>query len=524
MSSVVEEVPAPIRRRKLPLFGVDWPALVTAAFALAVLAWSVFELEHAATGIAERSLSFGSTPAILFAPEDPSAIRGTVVVAHGFAGSQPLMRSIALTLAGNGYRAITFDFVGHGRNPETLTGALMQETGAARNLLLQLETVIAEARNLDPTRPILLLGHSMASDVVIRAGKRDPSIAAVAAISMFSDQVETAAPRNLLIVSGEWEGFLRDQARRHLPERGVEGQTYGAHSDGTARRAVVGPAVEHLGILYSETALVEIVDWYDQSLNLPMRDGVDARNLGPAVLLAVAAIVSLMFPLSRLLPRLVRPAAERKALPKRRLLLALGVPTILTPLVLWPVPTDVLDVMVADYLALHFALFGLLLYGTVTRLYPEGAPGPAVTRRLLALIVVFTGFAVTAFGSAIHAYGANFALTGERWLVFAAILVGTFSFCLAEEHIIRRQGASGWRYLFTKGAFLLSLFGAIALDLQSLFFLIIILPVMVVIFTIHTLYSHWLGSRSGSTLLPATLNAVTYAWALAATFPILSGA
>ena len=522
MSSILETPTAGIGRAAA--LGIGWPALVTACVALALLAVSVFQLEQAEQGIAERPMTIGTTPAHLFEPANCASVRGTVVVAHGFAGSQPLMRSIALTLAGNGYRAITFDFLGHGRHPQSLTGALMQERGAAQNLLSQLETVIAEARALDPASPILLLGHSMASDIVVRAGQRDSDIAAVAAISMFSDQVAPASPRNLLMVSGEWEGFLRDQAIVHLPDQGIEGQTYGTHDDGTARRAAVGPSVEHLGILYSETALDEIVDWYDASLGLPVRDGIDARNLGPWVLLAVAAIVALVYPISRLVPRLSDPLVGQETIPLRQLFVAVALPTVMTPLLLWPVPTDVMDVMVADYLALHFAIFGLLLYGAVAKLVPTVAPrGNGMSPQLLGFTLALTVLVLMGFGSAIDAYGANFALAGARWPVFIAILIGTLAFCLAEEHVIRRTGASGARYLITKGAFLLSLIAAIALDLHSLFFLIIILPVIVVIFTIHTLYSHWLGSRSGSVVLPATVNAVMYAWALAATFPLVSG-
>ncbi|WP_300971742.1 alpha/beta fold hydrolase [Thiocapsa sp.] len=44
------------------------------------------------------------------------ACRPVVVIAHGFAGSRQMMQAYAVTLARNGYLAVTFDFPGHGRN------------------------------------------------------------------------------------------------------------------------------------------------------------------------------------------------------------------------------------------------------------------------------------------------------------------------------------------------------------------------------------------------------------------------
>ena len=55
-------------------------------------------------------------PATVFRPASgpPGPV---VVIAHGFAGSQQLMRSFAATLARNGYVAVTFDFAGHAAIP-----------------------------------------------------------------------------------------------------------------------------------------------------------------------------------------------------------------------------------------------------------------------------------------------------------------------------------------------------------------------------------------------------------------------
>ena len=56
---------------------------------------------------------------------------------------------------------------------------------------------------------IALLGHSMASDIIVRQAIADERVAATVAISMFSEAVTSDKPRNLLIITGAWEGFLR---------------------------------------------------------------------------------------------------------------------------------------------------------------------------------------------------------------------------------------------------------------------------------------------------------------------------
>jgi pimeloyl-ACP methyl ester carboxylesterase len=85
---------------------------------LAILA-AFWKLNSARDGLSIGHESAGSTPVTIF--KLASAKPGpAIVIAHGFAGSQQLMQPFALTLARNGYVAVTFDFLGHGRNPEPI--------------------------------------------------------------------------------------------------------------------------------------------------------------------------------------------------------------------------------------------------------------------------------------------------------------------------------------------------------------------------------------------------------------------
>jgi hypothetical protein len=137
------------------------------------------------------------------------------------------------------------------------TQLLMDEIGRVTDAVL-------EATGAAPR--VALLGHSMASDIVVRQGIRDERVEAIVGISLFSQAVTEAEPRNLLIINGGLEGMLREAALEVMAPLGVgEGETVGTPGDGFARRAVSSPFVEHVGVLYAATGLEEARAWLDQS-------------------------------------------------------------------------------------------------------------------------------------------------------------------------------------------------------------------------------------------------------------------
>ena len=81
----------------------------------------LFQLQQGAEGLSITKTSVGKTPLTIFKLQS-TAPAPIVVIAHGFAGSQQLMQPFAETLARNGYIAVTFDFLGHGRNPAPMRG------------------------------------------------------------------------------------------------------------------------------------------------------------------------------------------------------------------------------------------------------------------------------------------------------------------------------------------------------------------------------------------------------------------
>jgi alpha-beta hydrolase superfamily lysophospholipase len=138
------------------------------------------------------------------------------VVAHGFAGSRQIMQAYSLHLAQSGYRVLAFDLEGHGRNPRPMSGDVTSVDGTTALLVAETRAVIAAARALPQAGPVVASGHSMATDIIIRAAiaerEQGNPVAAVVAISMFSEAVTATEPMRLLAISGEWESRLRQAA------------------------------------------------------------------------------------------------------------------------------------------------------------------------------------------------------------------------------------------------------------------------------------------------------------------------
>jgi len=521
------------------LVGVAAVLAIMAITAALVLLWS------AEAGVEIEREWLGPTPVTVHRPD--SQLRAefagqwqtdrlgglpVVLISHGFAGSQQLMEAFAYFLARNGFLAVAFDYYGHGRNLEPLAGDVTQVEGATRFLLDQTREVADWALSLPGAgQGFALLGHSMASDIVVRYAGEDPRVDATVAVSMFSPAVTATSPDNLLIVVGGLEGFLKDEALRAVglvTENPEAGEPYGRFSDGSARQAVFAPGVEHVGVLYSETSLLETVDWLNRTFGrAPVALVGEAGSRGPAILLLFAGLVLLAWPLSKLLPRVVEPVLGLN--PRwRELLPAALVPAVATPLLLAAFPADFLGVLVGGYLAVHFALYGLITaaFCIRIRLRRESSTRSSGHRRA-ALVFVAAGFATLyaagAIGLAMDLYVTSFAVTAPRLPLLALMLGGTLIYFLADEWLTRGPSVPRGAHLLTRVCFLLSLGLAVALSFEGLFFLLIIAVVIIPYFVVYGLIGGWVYRRTGDPLVSALTSAVAFGWALAVVFPQMSG-
>lgn len=481
-------------------------AVLVVGLILGLLA--VIQLERARIGVERVVLAAGTTPATLYQSADEGPL---VVVAHGFAGSRQLMEAFSLTLARAGYRVVAFDFEGHGRNPVPMSGDVNAIEGTTARLVDETRAVIAAAREVTGyAGPVALVGHSMASDVVVRVGLAEGNVAAVVAVSMFSQAVTATQPDGLLIVTGQWEPHLRNvalEAVGAVQMGAVEDETV---SNGiVTRRAVVAPFVEHVGVLYSTVSLRETRDWLAERLPVRAPEAAVA-TIGPWISVLMAATVLLTWPLAGLLGPRQAPVA---AVSRTMFWAVLIGPAVVAPVVATQVQLDLLPVMVADTLAVMLALYGAL---QLIALRALGVRFGGLDWRALALLMAW---GLVVFGLALDRYAASFVPIPARLPIIAALAVGTLPFMLADALITQGGQARLWRRIAARMAVFVALGIAVALDPERLFFLVIIFPVLILFFVVHGLMGRWVGQHGGALAAGLGLGLIL-AWALGVSFPM----
>jgi len=502
-----------------------WRLIVAVAAALAT-AFGLFELHNASSGLSITQTTVDQTPVTIFRPPG-TAPSPVVVIAHGFAGSQQLMQPFAETLARNGYVVVTFDFLGHGRNPVPMRGDIAEGRTITAGLLNELGQVATYARNLPGSDGrMAVLGHSMASDIVVRFAQAHPDVEATVAVSVFSPVVTATSPRNLLVIVGALEpSMLRNEGYRIVDQaaggNAVAGKTYGSFADGTARRLVLARGVEHIGVLYSHDSMLESLRWMNAAFGRGQAGFIDSR--GGWLGLTFLGIIALAWPLSSLLPT-ASPTLAGASLAWRPLLIAALAPALLTPLVLWKLPTDFLPILLGDYLALHFLLYGamtaaLLLY--LQRGKNDPFTASASWRRIAVAAAATAGYNIAAFGLPLDAYVFSFLPIPARIPLIAAIACGTLPYFIADEWLTRGARGRIGAYALTKICFLISLGLAVALNPMKLFFLVIIVPAILLLFLAFGLISRWSYDATHHPLPGAIANAAVFAWAVSVTFPMI---
>jgi pimeloyl-ACP methyl ester carboxylesterase len=173
-----------------------------------LIAVSVFVLEGARSGVEVTQITVGETPVTAYAQD--GADGPVIVIAHGFAGSSQMMQGYALPLAKAGYRVFAFDFLGHGRHPVPMSGDVNAIEGTTRLLVAQTLAVMEAVG--DGSAPVGLLGHSMATDVLVRVAQESDSAGPMVLLSAFSQEITVTHPDNLLLLVGAWEPGLREFA------------------------------------------------------------------------------------------------------------------------------------------------------------------------------------------------------------------------------------------------------------------------------------------------------------------------
>jgi hypothetical protein len=191
-----------------------------------------------------------------------------------------------------------------------------------------------------------------------------------------------------------------------------------------------------------------------------------------------------------------------------------GVPALATPLLLAPFDTRFLPVLVADYLALHLAVYGALTLALAAWV------GALPARRGWAFGLGLAAYGLLVFGGAMDRYVASFVPVAGRLPIMAVILPGAILAMLADAVLLEAGRARLWRRWTARFLFLASLGLAVALDFERLFFLLIILPVILLFYLSFGLMGGWVGRRTGSVAAMGLGLGIILGWSLGVTFPM----
>ncbi len=504
-------------------FGVGNAALALVCVAAIVVC--AYQIQAAGNGIARETLTVGGTPVEIFRPSGGAA-EPAVVVAHGFSGSRQIMYSIGYTLAQNGYLAALLDFPGHGRN---LTP--MRQAGPVRDVTQLTDAfgqVVDYVRARDDTLDdqIAVLGHSMGTAVVLTYGLDHADVGATVALSAILTDITPSRPRNLLLLTGALEfANLRRNALAALRNGGGQepGVLYGDFAAGTARQLEFVPNTEHVTILFSRQTLTRITQWLDAAFGHTSSGWTDGRMTW--VLVLHVAALGLYLPLSEWVWWKRAPIRGRR-MRVRDLLLFKGVPALLTPIVLWALPplTTLIPLAVANYLAVYFFLAGTT---SLLLLRARGLLERRTRRGWLRPGCVGAGFVLFAYlVLAIFIPGdqtwTSLVPTGQRALWFVVLAVLGFPYFLADTSLTyaRGRGQTLWRFALTKVIFLVSMFLALQLN-PGLFFILLLLPFLLLAWAMFGVYVARATSRLGSPLPGAIATTLAFAWFMASLFPLV---
>ncbi|KIT15035.1 alpha/beta fold hydrolase [Jannaschia aquimarina] len=479
------------------------PAILFAALSVVAVALAVFMLERERDGLSVVRTEIASVPVTIWRP-DTTAPLPRVLVVHGYAGSRQMMRAIAITLARSGLEAVTLDLPGHGRNPEPMTGDVTRLDGATA-VLTQRVVAVARALADGPDDRLALLGHSMATDIVVRAAESlDP--ASVVAISMYSEAVTPERPARLLILSGAREGRLRGialEAARLVEPDAAEDET--VSSQGISRRAAVVPVVGHVGVLYAPEGLREVRDWIVAPWDVPGNGRPPATALW--LLFLLAGIVALTWPLARAFGP-VRPPAPAPSARTAAVALILPIPAAVSAAVLAP---DLFGLMAFGPLAAFLAAWGVVQIAVLWRAGHRLSGGRLGAAFLLAAWAIL-------FVLALDRYGASFVLTGPRLAVAAALLPGALLFVYGDA--LLTSAARFSLRLTARAVPLAALLGAMVID-PPIGVAFTVLPVTVLFWVVFGTAAGWMAGRAGSGGVVPVLGGLL-AFAFAASTPIIA--
>ena len=343
-----------------------------------------------------------------------------IIIGHGFAGSKEMMRQIAYDVAKAGSNAVLFDFIGHGSNQQKLVNEPTEITGTTQQLVDQLSNIINFIyEKFGDDIKISLIGHSMASDIVVRASA-EKIIKSVVAISPYSTGITQDFPKDLLLISGQFEGHLRSHALQMVKTFKPEANENTEYTNGNIRRkASFIENTGHVSVIYAPQTTKIIIDW----LKLENYDRPIWKNQIGWILIGMTFIVIGM---SRLNTNL---ANETILVFKNKKALISVLTATTAALSSGLIEINLLPIYGFERIAIYFGLVGLLKVG------------------FLYWLKLILCFGVLCF--LINRYIGSFALSDNRITAFITLILPITLFSLISEKLI--ASSSIWIAILLRG-------------------------------------------------------------------------
>ena len=435
---------------------VGWKRVGMAAVGLWVVVTALGALRLGALereGPAHAAESIGDgIPATLYVPFDdddgdlpfqrpPGERPPVVVVAHGYSADQAIMSPMARSLAEAGYAVLTFDFRGHGSNEARFAGDLTDDLTAVVDWL-------ERSPQVDGSR-IAVLGHSMGASAALDFATLDDRPLAVVPLSGGHQLHDAVVSKHVLLMAAEDDpGRIHDRQNELAAE---------LSEDADVRLSQIA-GKDHLSILFSNTAIREIVDFLDPIMGVERTGapgGLDDPRLGAAAGYLLLSVIGFAL-LGSLVGRFVEPVPPDGS--PGGVLLVLGALVATYPVMAVGgfnvLPLGAGQPVIVQLLSAAALLWGLqvlvrrgMVAGPVPAWIGTASWRPDRTSVLsgvaaaLALVVL-----LLPFGPVVH----RLVPTPERLVLWVVVALAALPFFLAFEALVRRGSpwaAIGWGIL-----------------------------------------------------------------------------
>ncbi len=189
---------------------------------------------------------------------------------HGLSASKSAMIHLGSELALCGVECYLMDLPGHGESVERFSLAACGP--AIREVIEELRSNRRDQSKPDigeTSPPLVLVGHSLGAGLALGAGKVDPTVTGVIAVSPAGEPIDRAHPKNVLVILGDYDLPAARKAASFIFEQGTGITPPPLNSPGiwsnpeASRRLVVLAWADHTTGIFRWDSIWHMVNWLE---------------------------------------------------------------------------------------------------------------------------------------------------------------------------------------------------------------------------------------------------------------------